>query len=216
MEDALIAAVVEGADGADAACSLLEMSGSAGAASAPAKYQRAGEHNEPFTAADDAKLRQLMAAAGDGKAPSWRALGRQLPYSHGKERAGNLVKRRWDELSGHVAVCSTAAPSPVPSSSVGADSDVESLGGELEQLQLQPDQHAEVQTASTEEAVRKNFRVKRYRGASLSTAIEAVQLPAEVDVGQLAEAVRQGFAAGAKSSNSHVGCSMGLREGKST
>ena len=98
------------------------------------------------------------------------------------------------------------------------DSDVESIGGESEwqvlvepkQPEPQAEQQVEVQVASEKEAVSKNFSVRRHHGADRSTGIEALQLPVEVDVGKLAEAVRDGFAAGSRSSNSHVGCRWDL------
>ena len=76
------------------------------------------------------------------------------------------------------------------------------------------EQIVEVQVASEKEVARRNLSVQRYRGASRATAIEALQLPAEVDVGKLAEAVRNGFAAGSKSSNGHMGCKWDLGQGR--
>ena len=106
MEDAPIGAAVEAAAADVAASSLQQMSQAAGDEQRERrKYQRLHNHNERFTAADDAKLRQLVEA----DVLSWRKIGEALPYSYGEYRKGNLVKRRWEQLS--AAAAATAAPS---------------------------------------------------------------------------------------------------------
>ena len=73
------------------------------------------------------------------------------------------------------------------------------MGGESEWQQLieaeqqaapQAEQKVKVQVVSTEQVVRKDASVKRYRGSSRSTAIEALQLPEQLAVHKLADAVR--------------------------